>query len=130
MGNLQVQPWIISVWSKGQLRVVPATLWPEYLDHVSGELAKSEKQRQEIIVQSATKIIADETQRWCIPVELAESGNIGQENSRIILVAHEAWIEIWNARQWHDRLNETLSATSQSLPDSPISLPIKPKLYR
>ena len=102
LGSSLNEAWLISFWIEGQLRVIPKELWGEYLRRVGGELAQSisAKSVVALIAELAEDITFDRANRWLIPTVLANRADLGGDKKQVILIAREAWVEIWEAERW------------------------------
>jgi len=58
---------------------------------------------KELVLQSATEIVADMRQRWTIPVELALRANLGGDHSEVVITAQHFWLELWASHHWETR---------------------------
>jgi DNA-binding transcriptional regulator/RsmH inhibitor MraZ len=117
--------WFISLGVESHLRVVRKQLWLEYLEHLAHELARcgSARSIHPIISQSAVGITLDRGNRLSIPSTLASKVCLSDASNRVMLVPHEAWVEIWAARLWDDQVSQALGASVPSFPSSSPTVP-------
>jgi len=123
LGGLLNEPWIISIWIEGQLRVIPKELWEEYFRCVERELAQSSAAKSicPLIAQLAAEIKFDRANRWLIPTVLAKEAGLCGNYNQVNLLACEAWIEIWEAKRWDQHAKMALQPATSGLPSIPIS---------
>src|SRR6266487_2601753 len=78
------KPWVISIGIEGHLRVLPEELWSKYIRRLAHEIIRASPGTllHPVIIQSAVKITIDRTNRWSIPVSLANKVEIGGANNR------------------------------------------------
>lgn len=119
-------PWMFSFWMIGCLRVVPLTLWDEYVVRVKSHF-NSIDDFIELIAEGAQERTADKSHRWHIPVHLAQQAKIG-DKAACMLTTREAWIEIWLASVKEDRLSKLTQCYEEKLknPAASHALPMPP----
>jgi len=121
LGELLLEPWIISLWIERCLRVVPAVLWRDYLSFVRRQVS-DEHAIQNLIVRPARRLEPiSEDPRWHLSyTQSAQAGII--HNDCCWICPNVAWLEIWNEKIKLERdgaLIETLARRHASAVISP-----------
>ena len=130
------EPWVASSWLKTQLRLVPLSLWNEYLTRITEGPNGFPSKLVELINTRAERISKKCPKgRWYIRQNLIDDTCLASDSSEIVIVVNHVWIEIWTPsarRKAIDEAMDTIDAISetreaQKNPKGTISSPCLPE---